>query len=801
MDDDGFLTKLENIWTIDNVTDNDAINWHAIGVTPTAIDQQTWDALQLIEPIGELPWRKKAHPHQLEAANALEPYTLICAGRGSGKTFAASHILLEWILNEPGDYAIVAPTFSDTVKICADGPSGFIKAAGNHVASFNKNNYIIYMANGSRIILASADAPNRVRGLNLTGFWCDELASFKKDEVWTEGLEFATRIGRTRRIITTTPKRGSTILKDLIKRAKDNDPDVRLIRASTRDNAANLSEVFLRTIEQRYAGTSLGRQELDGVLLADVEGALVSSGLIEKTRVRPTEVPELWRIVVGVDPAVTNTKDSDETGIIVAGIGPAPTGWQPPAGHLVLADAPHIYILEDASRRMSVDTWARTALVVSDEWAADAIIAEKNQGHDLVESNIRSVAATSDLPVPNIIPVNASRGKIVRAEPVGALFEQHRMHIVGAMPKLEEQWEEFVPGKEKKSPDRLDACLVGGTLVLTERGEVPIEDVLAGDRVMTRGGWRRVAWSGCTGESELTYRVATVKGSIQATGNHLVWTQRGWVRVDDLLCTDIMFKWNPNESLSSGTRSAGLGILMPLTDLSACITSLLSGENISMSQSGKTIKRLTSLLATIFITETEIHLTIIHRTWMRLRRWTMPKRIEHLEITTDTTRRNGWHIYPIFGPLLLSGIAPRKVRHGTRNMGVIHGLSVNRTHQSLASSVASSFLRWMQRMHLVGAARSVGKNGTTQMENTIKIELVKSAELDSELENLPNFVADPVLSVHAAGLRKVYDLTVEEYHEFVAGGLLVHNCVWSVVGLMPELGIGGGGAVKILFAG
>lgn len=386
-------------------------------------------------------------------------------------------MLAEWIAEEPGDYAIVAPVFGDAVKICVDGPSGFLKMAGDTVDHFNRAEYVIYMTNGSRVVLASADAPDRVRGWNLTGFWCDELASFRSDEVWYEGLEFATRIGRTRRIITTTPKRGSKVLKELLKRHGDGDPDIRIIRASTRDNAANLSETFLRTIERRYIGTTLGRQELDGEMLADVEGALVTTALMEGNRVAAADVPDFWRVVVGVDPAVTNAKRSDEVGIVVAAIGPAPRGWQAPAGRLVLSGASHLYLLEDYSGRMSVDTWARRALQAAEEWGADAIIAEKNQGGDLVESNLRSVAKSDGKATPRIVTVTASRGKRTRAEPVGGLFEQGRAHVLGSMTELEDQWTSWIPGEDKDSPDRLDASVWAAVGLMPELGVNPLTEV------------------------------------------------------------------------------------------------------------------------------------------------------------------------------------------------------------------------------------------------------------------------------------------------------------------------------------
>jgi phage terminase large subunit-like protein len=476
---DSLTRDIERWWGAEAGADLTRVDFEAIGYDVHGIavsneiadlDPQLYEALALLEPPAPHPWRLTALPHQIEAAEATQPYVVLCAGRGAGKTYTASHTLTEWVEEEPGDYAIIAPTFGDAIKICTEGPSGFLKAAGDRVESFNKNEFIVYMKNGSRVVLASADAPDRVRGWNLTGFWADELASWKRAEIWDEGLEFATRIGRTRRIITTTPKRGSKVLKDLLKRIDKEDPDVKLVRASTSANAANLSETFLRTIQQRYAGTTLGRQELDGVLLGDVEGALVTGAQIERARVRPDEVPELWRLVVGVDPAVTNTSESDETGIIVAGIGPAPDGWEPPIGQLVLAGAPHVYLLEDVSGRRSVDAWAKQALLTSDEWAADAIVAEKNQGYDLVESNIRLNALVEDLAIPNVQLVHAAKGKYTRAEPVGALFEQGRLHVVNTMPKLEDQWTEWIPGDGTISPDRLDASVWAVVGLMPELG-------------------------------------------------------------------------------------------------------------------------------------------------------------------------------------------------------------------------------------------------------------------------------------------------------------------------------------------
>jgi phage terminase large subunit-like protein len=470
---DDFVAELEDLWCTPSDDISPYVDWAGLGVDePLGLDERTRQAIELLGPLPPRRWRETAHDYQLRVADATQPYVVMLAGRGSGKTFCAANTLVEWILEEPGDYAIIAPTFGDAVKICADGPSGFVRAAGDLIEKFNRNEYVIYMRNGSRVVLASADAPDRVRGWNLTGFWADEVGSWRDTTVWYEGLEFATRIGRVRRLVTTTPRRGNKILVELVRQAAQDDPDVLMVRASTLDNAANLSPVFLRKIQERYAGTTLGRQELDGELLDDVDGALVTTALVEATRVAAVEVPELWRVAVGVDPATTNKEGSDHTGVTVIGIGPAPAGWQPPAGKLVLAGTAHLYILGDYTLKASPDTVARHVLEVVDEWDADVLTAEVNNGGDYVETLVRQIAESEGRSMPYFHAVSASKGKKARAEPVAGVWEQHRIHVLREAPggtvELEGQWVGWVPTETKESPDRLDSSVWAAVELMPE---------------------------------------------------------------------------------------------------------------------------------------------------------------------------------------------------------------------------------------------------------------------------------------------------------------------------------------------
>jgi phage terminase large subunit-like protein len=246
-------------------------------------------------------------------------------------------------------------------------------------------------------------------------------------------------------VITTTPK-PTPLIKQLIER-----DDVIITSGSTFENEANLAPSALAMLKERYEGTTLGRQELYAEVVDNVEGALWQNSLIEETRLSETEERELTQIIVAIDPAVTSDANSDETGIVVVG-----------------KDANNeYYVLEDQSGKYSADKWAKKAINLFYEWEADKIVAEVNNGGDLVERLIKSID-------PNVIyrKVVATRGKMVRAEPIAALYEQRRCHHVGVFPELESQMTTYTGERPKPSPDRLDALVWGLSELSKSKGIV-----------------------------------------------------------------------------------------------------------------------------------------------------------------------------------------------------------------------------------------------------------------------------------------------------------------------------------------
>lgn len=380
-------------------------------------------------------WRELARPKQLPPPGDWNIW-MVLAGRGYGKNWVGSHWLAEQVMTHPdSEWAILAPTFRDSARTCIEGSTGLLAALGRDaVTSYRRNELDITLANGAKIYGLSADRPERVRGPNLWGAWADELGSWRYPKTWYEALVPALRKGERPRIVVTTTPRPTALIRDLLGR---DDGTVHVTRGSTWENAANLSPAALEELRRRYEGTRLGRQELEGELLEDIEGALWSRDQIDADRVTAAEVPDLTRIVVAIDPAVTSTAHSDETGLVVV-------------GH---DDQGHGYVLGDHSLRASPERCMRKAVDLYRQYDADRVVAEVNNGGDFIGNLLRTV--DGDVPYSE---VTATRGKAVRAEPVSALYEQHRVHHVGCLPQLEDELCTWVPG-DALSPGRLDALV------------------------------------------------------------------------------------------------------------------------------------------------------------------------------------------------------------------------------------------------------------------------------------------------------------------------------------------------------
>ena len=390
----------------------------------------------------QFEWKFWARPNQLEPEGDWR-FWLVRAGRGFGKTRIGS----EWTRKqaETGQarhIGLIAATAADVRDVLVEGPSGLL----NVCPPWNRPLYEpskrrLTWPNGAIATTFSADEPERLRGPQHDALWADEIAAWRFPEAWDLAL-MGLRLGKARAVITTTPRP-----TDLIRRIRKHSGTVETVGTSY-ENRSNLAPEFYNTIITAYEGTRLGRQELLAELLEDIEGALWKLADIDKARVR--EAPRLVRIVVAIDPATSSNARSDQTGIVVAGVS---------------ADR-HGYVLQDASGRYSPDAWARKAIAAFDEWSADRVIGEVNNGGELIEHTLRTVR-------PNIPykAVHASRGKQIRAEPIAALFEQHKVHHVGCLAALEDQLTNWVPGVTQGSPDRLDALVWALTELMLGGGQ------------------------------------------------------------------------------------------------------------------------------------------------------------------------------------------------------------------------------------------------------------------------------------------------------------------------------------------
>lgn len=391
-------------------------------------------------------WTKYARPKQLPPSGDWA-YWLILAGRGFGKTRTGAETIRAWV--DGGTYGrihLIGPTAADVRDVMVEGESGLLAISPpKNRPEYEPSKRRLTWPNGASATVFSAEEPERLRGPQCEAMWCDEPASWRYPETWDMAV-LGMRLGRhPRAVITGTPK-PVKLIRELMR-----NPRCVVTRGSTYENLDNLAPTFRAQILSQYEGTRLGRQELYAEILEDAEGALWKRSELEAHRV--TEYPTITRIVVAIDPAISSHSESNETGIVVCGLG---------------VDG-HGYTLDDETLKASPDGWASQAVSAYYKFKADRIVYEDNQGGEMVASTIRTVDSSVPLKA-----VHASRGKQARAEPVAALYEQGRVHHVGLFAELEDQLCSWTPGEA--SPDRLDALVWALTELMLKETPEPKQD-------------------------------------------------------------------------------------------------------------------------------------------------------------------------------------------------------------------------------------------------------------------------------------------------------------------------------------
>ena len=407
--------------------------------------QQPW------EPVGRPPLL----PHQQPPEGDWDLWVLL-AGRGAGKTEACSRYFARWMRQHPGGRGrVIAPTFGDAVESCITGPSG-LQAIDPDVTWHPSapGGAKVQWPNGAEALVIGTHSPRDVERLRAGGNrsidWWEELAANPQlQAAWTQA-ELGLRLGEYPHSIASTTPRAIRFFRELV--ARDT---TAITRATSRDNP-HLSEGWRRKLEAAYVGTRMGRQEIEGELLVDVEGALWTWGML--ARCSTEDYPDLVRVVVAVDPSGGSTDANDEQGIIVVGLG-------------VDGEA---YTLDDRSCRLSPDGWGRRTVQAYLDWEADAVLWEPNYGGDMAKATILAAARALGAEVPTK-KVVASRGKQLRAQPVAALYGDPdnadiaaRVHHLPGLTRLEEQMTEWTP-ESGNSPDRLDALVMAVTDLMLGR--------------------------------------------------------------------------------------------------------------------------------------------------------------------------------------------------------------------------------------------------------------------------------------------------------------------------------------------
>ena len=387
-------------------------------------------------------WLSNARPEQRLPAGDDWQTWLILAGRGFGKTRTGAETIRHLVeTNQARHIALIGQSLVEAASVMVHGESGLLAVFPPHERPiFKPSQQKIYFKNGAVATLFGGNTPERLRGPQFDLVWIDEFAKFKNPDELYDQVMMGLRLGDQPRCIITTTPRPLPLIEKLMK-----DPKTHLTRGSTFDNAANLAPSYLAQMKATYAATRLGAQELYAEVLTEREGALWNRSLIRYQ----TPVDENWRrIVIAIDPATTHHDQSDETGIMVVG----------------LHDDGFVYVLEDLSGRLPPTEWGTRVTEAYWRYNADRVVAEVNKGGDLVERIVKSID-----PHVSYKAVRATRGKVVRAEPVASLYEQGKVFYSRPLTLLEQQICDYIPNRTSKSPDRMDALVWAVTDLMLAR--------------------------------------------------------------------------------------------------------------------------------------------------------------------------------------------------------------------------------------------------------------------------------------------------------------------------------------------
>lgn len=395
-------------------------------------------------------------------------YWLIMAGRGFGKTRTGAETVRLWKEQGVELFTFIGATPADVRDIMINGPAGIITIS----PPWDKPEYIttkrrLQWSNGAYALCYSGAAPDKIRGINSEKAWLDELPAWKYPQETFDMVVMGNRIGNNPQMIITTTPKNIEIMRNL-----NVDPLTLVTRGNTYENRDNLNPAFLHAVNQQYGGSRLGRQEIDGELLGDIQGALFKASIIERYRIHnangwgilqddgilPTETESLSKRIIAIDPSTTSKGTSDDTGIIVVGI----KKLDKVEHAFILDDVTHVLIDEITKQKkkeqikLSPNQWAKRAIKAYRDYKADVMVYEANQGGDVIRDLILSID-----PSINIQSVHASENKLKRAEPISSLYEQGRVHHVGTFVHLENEMTEY--DGTGNSPNRLDALVWGIT--------------------------------------------------------------------------------------------------------------------------------------------------------------------------------------------------------------------------------------------------------------------------------------------------------------------------------------------------